>query len=75
MPQHEAFTPVIPVTVRTIAYFATVAASAATLAIVGLAPVWLDEALSSQVSTTATVIGAAITFIGGALGVAYRPTK
>ena len=73
--QHEAYTPTVPVQVRTVTYFVTVGVSALTIAIVGLSPIWFETSLSAQITASASVIGASVAFIAGALGVAYRPTK
>ena len=73
--QHEAYTPTVSTQVRTVTYFVTVVVSALTIVVIGLSPVWFDSDLSAQITASASVIGASVAFIAGALGVAYRPTK
>lgn len=61
--------------VRTVAYFAVLAASAVVLLVTGLAPIWLDADGSARVVASCGVITSVIGVVAGGFGVAHRPTK
>jgi len=65
--------PAVPPGVRTVAYFVLLAASALTLLITGLAPIWFDEVTAGNLLASAGVIVSVLGVLAGGLGVAYRP--
>ena len=67
-------TPAVPPIVRTVAYFVLLAGAALVLLATGLAPIWLDAALSTKVVASGGVVTSVLGLIAGGLGVAYRPT-
>lgn len=69
------YTPAVPPVVRSVAYWLNLFVGAVVLLSVGLAPIWLGDEVATKVVASGAVVTAAVGFVAGALGVAYRPTK
>lgn len=71
----DPYEPNVPERVRTVAYFILFGAGALVLLATGLSPIWLEEDMASKVVQSAGVVSGVCAFLGGGLGVAYRPTR
>lgn len=71
----ELDAPAVPARVRTVAYFALLAAAALVLLATGLAPIWLEADAATRVVASGGVVTSVLGLIAGGLGVAYRPTR